>query len=76
MMAPYYPGYVLDCFHVSDHYPIVLPVTCDFPLPPTAAKKYCIGTYTQEDWERKDNELAKRLKHIKWKNDTKPKHLN
>ena len=73
---PHYPGMVVDCSHVSDHFPLVLPLTCDIPAPLVAAKKYCVNHLTDEEWKQKNEMLAQSLSTTKWNPHPQPRHLN
>ena len=49
-----YPGTVVDCSHISDHIPIVLPLTYRLPEKPKHEEwKLKIKHLTEEDWSQK-----------------------
>ena len=57
----HYPGTAVDCSHISDHIPIVLPLTYRPPQPPKGERRLRIKHLTDEDWGRKNELLTDRL---------------
>ena len=58
----HYPAFVLDCPHVSDHSPILLPAPCDSQdrLIPAPRRPH-LGHPTSEEWMERDARQAQML---------------
>ena len=53
----FYPGEVVDCTHISDHLPIVIPLTWGLPLPPQPIRRFRLKDLTNEEWTERNQQI-------------------
>ena len=62
MEDQFFPAQVVKLDHISDHYPIVLPVPCDAEEKiKDKTNRVRVGKLTEEEWEEKDTALRMEL---------------
>ena len=62
MEDQYFPANVVQWDHISDHYPIVLPIPCDAEEKiKDKTNRVRVGKLSKEDWEEKDLALQKEM---------------